>query len=60
MKFLFKAIIVCSREEKRFNSNNNYKYSKLANFWLNNNNKINYKILVVLLYILLGLESKKI
>lgn len=38
MKFLVKAVTICSREEKRFDYKNNHRYGKLANFWLNNNN----------------------
>lgn len=32
MRFLSKAIAICSKEKARFDGKNNYKYSKLANF----------------------------
>ena len=59
IKFLFKAIIIYFKEEKRFNCKINYRCNKLANFWLDYISKINYKMLVVLLYTLLELESKR-
>ena len=60
MKFLPKAVTICSGEEKGFDYKNNHRYSKSSNFWLDNINKINCKMLVVLLYISSGLGSKKV
>ena len=60
MRFLFKAIIVCFREKEGFDCKNNHGYGKLANFWLNNISKFNYRMLVVLSYTLLGLGSRKV
>ena len=60
MRFPSKVIIVCSGKKEKFDYNNNYGYSKSANFWLDNISKINYKTLVVLSYTLSGLRSKKI
>ena len=54
-----KAITVYSREKKGFDCNNNHRCGKSANFWPNNISKINYKMLVILLYTLLGLGSRK-
>lgn len=60
VKFLPKAVTICFREKEEFNCKNNYKYSKLANFWLDNNSKINCKMLIVFLYILLKLGLRKV
>lgn len=60
MKFLFKAITIYFRAKKQFNCKNNYRYSKLADFKLDNISKINCKILIIILYILLRLRSKKV
>ena len=60
LRFLPKIIIVYSGEKTGFDYKNYYKHNKLANFWLNIICKINYKILVVILYISLRLGSKKI
>lgn len=51
MRFLPNVIIICFREKTILNCKNNYKCNKLANFWPDIMNKINYKILVVILYI---------
>lgn len=34
IKFLLKPITICLEKKARFDNKNNYKYSKLANFWL--------------------------
>lgn len=60
MKFPPKVVTICSRKKKGFDCKNNHKYSKLANFWLDNINKIKCRMLIVLLYTLLGLESRKV
>lgn len=60
MRFLSKALTVFFKEKKGFDYKNNYKYDKLANFCLDNIFKINYKILVILLYILSKLELRKL
>lgn len=60
LKLPLKVIIFYSREKIRFNCKPNLKKDKLANFWLDIINKINYKILVVILYTSLELKSKKI
>ena len=51
MRFPPKAVIICFEEEERFNCKNNHECGKLADFQLDNMNKFNYKMLVVLLYI---------
>ena len=48
MRFFLKAITVYSKKKRGFYYKNNHGYSKLANFWLNNINKINYRMLVIL------------
>lgn len=50
MRLLPKAIIISFRKKEEFDCKNNHGYNKLANFWLDNNSKINYKILIVLSY----------
>lgn len=60
VRFLFKVSIVYFEEKIRFNSKNNYKYSKLANFLSNIIDKIDCKIQIVISYTLLGLRLKKI
>lgn len=60
MKFLTKAITICSREEEKFDYKNNHKRGKSANFSLDNISKINYKTLVVLSYISSGFGSRKV
>lgn len=45
-------------KKKGFDYKNNYGRGKLANFWLDNINKINYRTLVVLSYISLKLCSR--
>lgn len=61
MRFLSKAITICSRKKIKFNCKNNHRYSKLVNFSLDIINKINCKMLVVILYILLpGLQLEKV
>ena len=60
MTFLPNAITVYSREKAEFDYKNNYRYGKLANFWLDTINKIKSKILIVMSYILSGLGLKKV
>ena len=60
MRFLPKTVIVCSKEEARLDCKNNYRCGKLANFWLDIINKINFKMLIVILYTSLRLRSKKV
>lgn len=60
MRFLPKIVTGYFGEKTRFDYKNNYGYSKLANFWLDIIGKINCKIPVVILYILLGLRWKKV
>ena len=60
MRFLPKAVTVCSREEEGFDCKNNYRHSKLANFRQENISKINYRTLVVLSYTLSGLGLRKV
>lgn len=52
MIFLPKTVIICFRKKAKFDYKNNYRYSKLAYFWLDTINKTNLKILIVILYIL--------
>lgn len=60
IKFKPKAIIVYFEKEERFNYKNIYEYDILANFWLNNISKINCKMLVIMSYIPLRLELRKV
>ena len=60
MRFLFKTITICFGEKKRFDCKNNHGYNKLVNFQLDNINKINCKIIIVLSYTSLGLGSRKV
>lgn len=60
MRFLFKTVIVCSEEKKGFDYMNNHKRNKSANFRLDNINKINYRIPIVILYILSRLRLRKV
>lgn len=60
MRFLPKTITINSEKEVGFKYKNNHKYNKSANFWLDNISKIDCRILVILLYTLSKLKSKKI
>ena len=60
ISFLPKSIIICYKEKKGFDYKNNSQCDQLINFYLDNINNINCKILVILLYILLVLELKKV
>ena len=50
VRFLPKAVTVCSGKEEGFDCKNNHGCGKLANFWLDNISKINYKTLIDLSY----------
>lgn len=58
--FLCKVITVFFREKEKIEYRNNNIYGKMANFQLVNIGKINYRMLVVILYISLRLRLKKI
>lgn len=60
MSFLSKVITVFFRNKPRYDYKNNHKCGILANFWLYIISKINCKTLVVMSYISLQLQSKKI
>lgn len=60
MRFLPQIIIVYSKKKRGFDCKNNHGHSKLANFQLDIINKISYKMLIVILYILSKLNSNKI
>lgn len=51
VRFLPKVVISCSKEEAEFDYKNNHGCGKLANFWIKIISKINFKTLVVMLYI---------
>lgn len=53
-------MIIYLRKKAGFYYKNNHRYNKLANSRLNIISKINLKILIVILYTLLELESKNI
>ena len=55
-----KVITVYSREKKGFDYKNNHSCNKLTNFQFDNISKINCKMLIVLSYVLSGLELRKI
>ena len=59
VRFLPKIVTVCSGEETGFDCKNNHKRNKLTNFRQDITSKINYKMLVVISYILLELGLKK-
>lgn len=54
------AVTICFKAKAELDCKNNYKCGKLANFWLVTINKINFKMLVVMLYTLSGLGSRKV
>lgn len=60
MRFLPKAVTVCTGKDKTFDYKNNHECNKSANFWLDNMSKINCKMLIVLLYTTWRLRSRKI
>ncbi len=63
VRFLPKAVTVCSGEEKGFDCKNNHGSGKSANFWLDNISKFNSKTLVVLVviyFIRVGVEKSSI
>lgn len=60
MRFLPKVVTICFGEEEEFDCKNNHGYDELANFWLNNINKNNCGMLIVLSYILSRLGLKKV
>ena len=60
MKFLPKILTICSGKEKGFDYKNNHGCGKSANFWPDNISKMNYRMLIVLSYISLGLGSRKV
>lgn len=51
-----KAVTVISGEKAGFNCKNNYRYYKLANFWLNTISKVNFRLLVIIISKFLKLE----
>ncbi len=59
-RFPPKAITTCFRKKEGFDSKNNHRCGKSANFQIDNISKINYRMLVILLYTSLGLGSRKI
>ena len=58
--FLPKVVTVYFREKTGFDCKYNHRYGKLANFWLDIINKINFKTLVVISYTSSGLRSRKL
>lgn len=60
MRFLLKVVTIYSKKNARFDYKNNHGYNKLVNFQLDIINKINCKMLVVILYTLLELRLRKI
>lgn len=60
VKFPLKAITIYSKEEKRFDYENNHGRDKSANFWLDNINKINCRMLVIFSYTSSRLGLKKV
>lgn len=58
--FLPKVVIICFEKKAGFDCKNNYKYNKLAKFWLNTISKTNFKILIIISYILLELKLRKV
>lgn len=43
-----KGVTIYTRKKAEFNCKNNYKYSKLANFWQNIIGKFNFRLLVIM------------
>ena len=60
VRFLSKAVTICSGEKEGFDCKNNHGRGKLANFWLDNINKMNCRMLVVLSYILSRFGLRKV
>ena len=60
MRFPPKVITVCFGKKVEFNHKSNHGYSKLANFRLDTISKINSKTLVIMLYTLSELGSRKV
>lgn len=55
---MLKVIIIYIDKKTGFNYKNNYKYYKLANFYPDTISKINFRLLIVMLYILSELKSR--
>ena len=60
IKVLLNVITIYFRKIVRFNYKNNHGHNKLDNFGLNIISKINYKILIIISYTLLGFKLRKI
>ena len=60
MRFPLKAVTTCFKEKTKSNCKKNHKCGKLANYWLDIMSKMNFRMLVVILYALLTFGSKKI
>ena len=59
MRFPPKALIVYSENKTEFDYMNNQRCNKLTNFWLDIISKMNFRMLIVMLYISLGLRLKR-
>lgn len=60
MGFMLKAIIIYIDEEVEFDYKNNHEHHKSANFRLDTISIVNFRLLVVILYILSGLRSRNV
>lgn len=58
--FILKAITILTSNEARLDYKKNYRYYKLANFWLDTIRKFNFTLLVIILYTLLKLSLRNI
>lgn len=60
MKFLPKILSIYFGKRAKFDCKNNYGHNKLTNFSLDTISKMNFRILVIMSYILLRLRLKKL
>lgn len=60
MQFRSKAGTICISEKMWLNCKKIYKHYKLANIQLNTVNKVNFRLIVIMSYTLLGLKSRNI
>ena len=60
IRFLPKVGTICSGDEKEFDCKNNHRCGESANLQLDIISKINYRMLIILSYILSSLELRKV
>lgn len=60
MQFRFKAVTICISEKIWLNCKKIYKHYKLANIQLNTVNKVNFRLIIVISYTLLGSKPRNV